>query len=49
LQYTIEYLVLYPRLFDGINDERAAQISMPLMKPRGYRVHRSIGQIAAQN
>jgi hypothetical protein len=81
----IEYVVSDPRMLDGINDERAAQIAMPLMrhawkqrlferseirsartgllKPsligvaityrdgnrsRGYRVQRSIAQIAAQ-
>jgi len=32
LQYTIEYLISDPQLLDGLNDERAAQIAMPLMK-----------------
>jgi hypothetical protein len=86
LQYTIEYLTSDPHLLDGLNDERAAQIAMPLMKhawkqrlferstvtsatngalkpsfigvaityregvrSRGFRVQRSIDQIAAQN
>ena len=86
LQYTIEYLISDPHLLDGLNDERAAQIAMPLMKhawkqrlferpavtsatsgalkpsligvaityregvrSRGFRVQRSIDQIAAQN
>jgi len=35
LQYTIEYIVSDPRMLDGINDERAAQIAMPLMKHDG--------------
>jgi hypothetical protein len=86
LQYTIEYLTSDPHLLDGLNDERATQIAMPLMKhawkqrlfersmvrsatngalkpsfigvaityregvrSRGFRVQRSIEQIAAQN
>ena len=86
LQYTIEYLISDPQLIDGLNDERAGQIAMPLMKhawkqrlferskvtsatsgtlkpsvigvaityrqgvrSRGFRVQRSIDQIAAQN
>jgi hypothetical protein len=86
LQYTIEYLTSDPHLVDGLNDESAAEIAMPLMKhawkqrlfdrstvtsatggtlnatligvaityregvrSRGFRVQRSIDQIAAQN
>jgi len=86
LQYTIEYLTSDPHVLDGLNDERAAQIAMPLMKhawkqrlferstvtsatsgalkpsligvaityregarSQGFRVQRSIDQIAAQN
>ncbi len=86
LQYTIEYLISDPQLLDGLNDERAAQIAMPLMrrawklrlferssvtsakggalKPsligvaityreglrsRGFRVRRSLEEIAAQD
>jgi hypothetical protein len=84
LQYTIEYLISDPGLLDGIDDERAAQLAMPLMqhawkqrlferatitspkggalKPsligvaityrqgarsRGFRVHRTLDQLAA--
>jgi hypothetical protein len=32
LQYTIEYLISDPGLLDGINDERAGLIAMPLMQ-----------------
>ena len=86
LQYTIEYLVPDPRLLDGLNDERAARVAMPLMqrawkrrlyertevtsakggvlkaswigvaityregaRSQGFRVRRSIEQVAAQN
>ena len=86
LQYTVEYLISDPQLLDGLNDERAAQIAMPLMKrawkrrlferstvtsaksgalkpsligvaityregarSRGFRVRRSLEQIAAQD
>ena len=86
LQYTIEYLVPDPHLLDGLNDERAVQMAMPLMNrawkqrlferstvtsskggvlkasligvaityregahSQGFRVQRSIEQIAAQN
>jgi len=86
LQYTIDYLISDPRLLDGLNDERAARIAMPLMKyawerrlferstvtsakggalktawigvaityqegarSRGFRVRRSLEQIAAQD
>ena len=86
LQYTIEYLISDPHLLDGLDDERAVQIAMPLMKrawkqrlferstvtssksgvlkassigvaityregarSRGFRVRRSIEQIAVQN
>jgi hypothetical protein len=86
LQYTIEYLISDPQLLDGLNDERAAQIALPLMKrawkqrlfersrvtsskggelkpswigvaityrqdarSRGFRVRRSLEQIAAQD
>ncbi len=85
LQYTTEYLISDPQLLDGLNDERAAQIAMPLVKhawkqrlferstvtsakggalrpsligvaityrdglrSRGFRVRRSIEQIAAE-
>jgi hypothetical protein len=85
LQYTIEYLVSDPQLLDGLNDERAGAIAMPLMRyawqqrlferttvtsskgatlrpsligvaityhegarSRGFRVQRSLDQIAAQ-
>jgi len=86
LQYTIEYLISDSQLLDGLSDERAAQIAMPLMKhawkqglfarstvtspkggvlkpsligvaityregarSRGFRVRRSLEQIAAQD
>jgi len=87
LQFTIDYLISDPAILDGIDEERAARIAMPVMryawqhrlfertsvslmlqgkelKPsligvaityrqgdssRGYRVHRSIEEIAKQN